>query len=147
MFGSKEAGWDETCGGGLWWNEDRAYKNAITNELFLTLAALLHQRASGGRGSYRAWALRAWEWLRSSGLIGASGLVNDGLTPACENNGGTTWTYNQGVILGGPGAPYQITGDRAYLAQGEPIAHAPLPQLTTPPSATLPGLLPPPSHD
>src|SRR5260370_8581271 len=138
MFGSKEAGWDETCGGGLWWNEDRAYKNAITNELFLTLAALLHQRASGGRGSYRAWALRAWEWLRSSGLIGASGLVNDGLTPACENNGGTTWTYNQGVILGGPAALYQIPGHPAHLAHGESLAHAaprapPHPPPTPPP--------------
>lgn len=147
IFARNEAGWDDTCGGGLWWNEDRAYKNAITNELFLTLAALLHQRASGGRGSYRAWALRAWEWLRSSGLIGASGLVNDGLTPACENNGGTTWTYNQGVILGGLAALYQITGDRAYLAQGESIADAALRELTSPPSATLPGILTEPGEE
>jgi predicted alpha-1,6-mannanase (GH76 family) len=29
------------------------------------------------------------------------GLVNDGLTPACAHNGSTTWSYNQGVVLGG----------------------------------------------
>ena len=141
IFAHNETGWDATCGGGLWWNEARNYKNAITNELFFTLAALLHQRAPGGRGSYRAWALREWEWLSSSGLIGPRGLVNDGLTPACENNGGITWTYNQGVILGGLAALYQITGDRAYLAQGESIAGAVLSQLTSPPTANPPGIL------
>jgi predicted alpha-1,6-mannanase (GH76 family) len=141
IFARNQAGWDDTCRGGLWWNEARKYKNAITNELFLTLAALLHQRTKGEGGSYRSWALREWEWLRSSGLISASGLVNDGLTSACENNGGTTWTYNQGVILGGLAALYQITGDRAYLTQGESIADAALRELTSPPSATLPGIL------
>ena len=120
IFAHNEAGWDDTCRGGLWWSEARDYKNAITNELFLTLAARLHQRTPGGQGSYLAWALREWEWLRSSGLIGASGLVNDGLTRACQNNGGTTWTYNQGVILGGLAALYEITGDAAYLVPGSP---------------------------
>ncbi|HUY49899.1 MAG TPA: glycoside hydrolase family 76 protein [Streptosporangiaceae bacterium] len=146
IFAHNEAGWDDTCRGGLWWNEARKYKNAITNELFLTLAALLHQRTPGGHGGYRAWALREWAlrewaWLRASGLISASGLVNDGLTPGCENNGGTTWTYNQGVILGGLAAMYQITGDRAYLEQGESIADAALSELTSPPSASPPGIL------
>ena len=56
-------GWDGTCGGGLWWNEDRQYKNAITNELFLTLAAQLSQRVPGNRG-YQDWALREWAWLQ-----------------------------------------------------------------------------------
>jgi predicted alpha-1,6-mannanase (GH76 family) len=75
------------------------YKNAITNELFLTLAVLLHQRNPAG--GYLTWAQREWDWFSSAGLIGPDGLVNDGLTAACQNNGGTTWTYNQGVILGG----------------------------------------------
>jgi hypothetical protein len=29
------------------------------------------------------------------------GLVNDGLTATCLNNGATTWTYNQDVTLAG----------------------------------------------
>jgi predicted alpha-1,6-mannanase (GH76 family) len=131
IFAHNQSGWDGTCGGGLWWNQEQRYKNAITNELFLTLAALLHQRTPGDQ-DYRSWALRSWEWLSASGLISPGGLVNDGLTPACANNGGTPWTYNQGVILGGLAALYQITGDRAYLRQGETIADAALDTLTTP---------------
>ena len=116
IFAHSLIGWDDACGGGLWWNEKRDYKNAITNELFLTLAALLAARIPG-RPEYRDWALREWEWLLGSGLIGPSGLVNDGLTAGCANNGGTTWTYNQGVILGGLAALHELTGEigRAHV--------------------------------
>jgi predicted alpha-1,6-mannanase (GH76 family) len=112
------------CGGGLRWHAKSTYKNAITNELFFTLAALLHQRAPGG--GYLTWAQRGWEWFSARGFIGPAGLVNDGITLACENNGATTWTYNQGVILGGLAALSEITGDRGYLTQGEAIAAAAL---------------------
>jgi predicted alpha-1,6-mannanase (GH76 family) len=123
IFAHSLSGWDDTCGGGLWWNEERAYKNAITNELFLVLAALLAARVPDQR-QYRDWALREWEWLRESGMISPSGLVNDGLSAGCVNNGGTTWTYNQGVILGGLAALHELTGEQAYLRQGEVIADA-----------------------
>jgi predicted alpha-1,6-mannanase (GH76 family) len=149
IFARNVAGWDDTCRGGLWWNEAKTYKNAITNELFLTLAAKLHQRTPGDHGSYLTWAQREWDWFSSSGVIGASGLVNDGLTPACQNNGQTTWTYNQGVILGALAAMFEITGDRDYLTQGESIANATVAQLAPavpspspiPPSAVTPGIL------
>jgi len=131
IFTANTAAWTGACGGGLHWNTKSSYKNAITNELFLTLAALLHQRVPGDQ-SYLSWAQRAWQWFSSSGLIGPDGLVNDGLTPACQNNGSTTWTYNQGVILGGLAALFEITGDRAYLTQGESIAAAALSKLTIP---------------
>ena len=140
IFAHNTGGWDEVCRGGLWWNTANQYKNAITNELFLTLAALLHQRTPGDQ-NYLAWAQREWEWFASSGLIGPSGLVNDGLTAACANNGGTTWTYNQGVILGGLAALAEITGDPAYLQQGEAIANAALSKLVSPASAHPPGIL------
>jgi predicted alpha-1,6-mannanase (GH76 family) len=122
IFARNTTGWTGACGGGLRWNAASSYKNAITNELFLTLAALLHQRDPAG--GYLTWAEREWEWFSSSRLIGPEGLVNDGLTAAGQNNAGTTWTYNQGVILGGLAALFEITGDRGYLTRGEAIAGA-----------------------
>jgi predicted alpha-1,6-mannanase (GH76 family) len=133
IFAEMAGGWDDVCGGGIWWTTARTYKNAIPNELFLLLGARLHQRSAGGRSSdYLDWALREWQWFRASGMIGPAGLVNDGLTPDCRNNGGVTWTYNQGVILGGLAALYEITGDRDYLGQGATIADAALRDLTSP---------------
>jgi predicted alpha-1,6-mannanase (GH76 family) len=131
IFAHNRGGWDGTCGGGLWWNTDRRYKNAITSELFLTLAARLAQRVPEDP-QYRDWALRTWDWLAASGMIGPDGLVNDGLTAGCANNGGTTWTYNQGVILGGLAALCELTGDQGYLRHGELIADAALRGLTGP---------------
>jgi predicted alpha-1,6-mannanase (GH76 family) len=131
IFATNTAGWDVVCRGGVWWTVSKNYKNAIPNELFLTLAARLHQRGDRDHGSYLAWAIKEWKWFAASGLIGSSGLVNDGLTAACENNGGTTWTYNQGVVLGGLMALHEITGDRAYLKRAEAIADATLRYLTS----------------
>ena len=136
LFAGMAAGWDDTCGGGLWWTRGKTYKNAIPNELFLLTAGRLHQRATdpGRRASgFLDRALREWQWFNASGLIGPAGLVNDGLTADCANNGGTTWTYNQGVIIGGLTVLHEITGDGAYLGQAEAIAAAALRDLTVPP--------------
>jgi predicted alpha-1,6-mannanase (GH76 family) len=136
LFAGMAAGWDDVCGGGVWWTRKKTYKNAIPNELFLLIAGRLHQRTAGpgSRGSgYLDWALREWQWFRASGLIGPAGLVNDGLTAGCANNGGTTWTYNQGVVIGGLAVLYEVTGDGGYLGQAEAIAAAALRGLTVPP--------------
>jgi predicted alpha-1,6-mannanase (GH76 family) len=126
IFRDMSGGWSETCGGGIWWSKDRKYKNAIANELFLSVAAHLAQRASNAqeRERYVAWARRDWQWFLASGMINADHLVNDGLTGACRNNNETTWTYNQGVILGGLAELYRTEQDSALLAEGEAIAAA-----------------------
>jgi predicted alpha-1,6-mannanase (GH76 family) len=126
LFAGMTQAWDDVCGGGLWWNKDRGYKNAITNELFLLAAARLHRRAGNGTGdgSYHDWALREWNWFNASGMINSSHLVNDGLDGSCANNGRTTWSYNQGVILGGLVELWRITGDGGYLVRARQIADA-----------------------
>ncbi|HEY7414764.1 MAG TPA: glycoside hydrolase family 76 protein [Ktedonobacteraceae bacterium] len=123
IFSDMASGWDSTCNGGVWWSKDRTYKNAIPNELFLTLAARLHERTPNDT-SYLNWATKEWTWFSGSGMINSSSLINDGLTSSCQNNGGTTWTYNQGVILGGLTDMYKITGNTSYLTKAESIANA-----------------------
>src|ERR1700722_11472405 len=129
IFADVTGGWDKSatnCGGGIWWNKSRTYKNAIPNELFLLAAIRLHQRTPGdtGAGSYFYWATNEWAWFKASGMINGQNLVNDGLTTNCVNNGHATWTYNQGVIIGGLTDLYKTTGDSNYLSQANLIANA-----------------------
>jgi len=135
LFAAMSDGWDDTCGGGLWWRRDRTYKNAITNELFLLAAARLHRRTrtdDGSPGSYLNWALRSWAWFDASGMINSAHLVNDGLDGSCANNGDTTWTYNQGVILGGLVELWRATGEGLYLERARRIADAAIATLVYP---------------
>jgi predicted alpha-1,6-mannanase (GH76 family) len=132
IFASMVTAWDDVYGGGLWWSRDRTYKNAITNELFLAVAARLHRTSPDRESTYLDWALREWEWFDAAGLLGQEGLINDGLTSHGANNGKPAYTYNQGVILGGLADLYQVTGDGAYLRIGESIADAALRKLTKP---------------
>ncbi|HVH43934.1 MAG TPA: glycoside hydrolase family 76 protein [Labilithrix sp.] len=114
---------DDTCGGGVWWRDDRKYKNAITNELFIKLAASLHNRMPGDQ-TYLARAKEIWEWFDASGMINGQNLINDGLGSDCRNNGDMVWTYNQGVILGGLVELNKATGDASLLARATQLADA-----------------------
>jgi predicted alpha-1,6-mannanase (GH76 family) len=119
IFNNMSSQWTWRCGGGLCWDtpdhaggEALRYKGAIVNELFLTLAIRLYQRTRDGL--YLDWARSELNWFQKSGMQNSAGLINDGLVPiACINNGKPTYTYNQGVILGGLADLYLATGDYA----------------------------------
>jgi len=116
--------WDTgSCGGGVWWNAERTYKNAVTNGLFIRLSAELHNRIRGDK-RWLARSRTAWKWFQGSGMINADGLVNDGLTDACTNNGQTVWSYNQGLAIGAGLALWRATRDPRILATVRRLADA-----------------------
>ncbi|SCD36567.1 Glycosyl hydrolase family 76 [Streptomyces sp. SolWspMP-sol7th] len=115
--------WTGTCGGGVQWATDKPYKNAITNELYLHLNAALHNRV-GGDTTYLKRAQDEWSWFKGSGLINSGHTINDGLKDSCANNGDTTWTYNQGVVLAGLAELHRATGDAGLLDSARTLADA-----------------------
>ena len=83
--------WDDICGGGIYWNYWRIYKNAVTNSLFVIASHKLNKTE---------WYDKAYNWWLSSGMLGRNYLVYDGLNQSCENNRHTVWTYNMGLSVG-----------------------------------------------
>ena len=111
---------EESCGGGCCWQARgidgdasdfaHCYKNAITNELFISLGAQLsatyaHRREQTSAAWAQRWAQKGLSWFVASGMINSSSFVNDGLDTfpshpsVCLNNRRTAYTYNQGVLL------------------------------------------------
>ena len=132
IFADMASNWDDTCGGGIWWKKPKQYKNAIANELFLAVAAKLASLSTDPkkRADYLDWAQREWKWFSASGMINSDNLVNDGLDAACHNNKRTTWSYNQGVILGGLTVLSKQSGDPKPLEMAQSIALAAMAHLT-----------------
>jgi predicted alpha-1,6-mannanase (GH76 family) len=124
IFAAMTRGWTPACGGGLLWRENRPLKDAITNEVFLQDAVLLHQLTPGD-SYYRAWALREWAWFSASGMLTPSHLVVDGITQQCQAElGSPLWTYNQGSLIGALVDLAKLTGSNSYLATAGQVAHA-----------------------
>ena len=129
IFNDMQTGTGTPCGGGIFWNKERLYVNAIANELYLSVAASLANRIPTD-GSYLEIAQQQWAWFENSGMINSDNLINDGLTSECQNNGLQTWSYNQGVVLGGLVELYRATQDASLLAKAKTIARAAINKLS-----------------
>ncbi|KAG5953718.1 hypothetical protein E4U53_003510 [Claviceps sorghi] len=123
IFNDMQTGRGTPCGGGIYWNKERKYVNAIANELYLSVAASLARRLPQNKTMERV-AIDQWNWFEKSGMINSDHLVNDGLDQRCKNNGLQTWSYNQGVVLGGLAELFRLTGDRKYVNKAVAIARA-----------------------
>jgi hypothetical protein len=144
---------DAPCGGLIWmWPDTDPRKNSITVLEAMKAAARLATADARGAACFRATALRLWGWFESVGLIGDDGLVLDHvagsahgqmyccnatsaeLGPAaqgsavhgavCKPRGLTTWTYNQGMLLGVAVELSELTGDAKYLRVGASVLAA-----------------------
>lgn len=149
-------GWDnELCGGGMIWSPYLLpYKNAITNELFISASIGMYLYytgdpihspfiSSGDRvhdPEHLAAAVRGYQWLKDSNMTGVGGLYADGFhisgyrgignpgSRKCDELNTMVYTYNQGVILSGLRGLWLATNDEEYLRDGhelvEKVMHA-----------------------
>ncbi|GFP54427.1 mannan endo-1,6-alpha-mannosidase DFG5 [Trichoderma asperellum] len=124
------AGWGNlNCGGLPWFKGEVKTDNplAIPNELYLAISAGLANRVpSSQKQTYLSAAQTVWAWFQKVGFVNSQGLVNDAVNGnTCVNdNNQPTWTYNQGVIIGGLADLYIATGDSSYLTSASVIANA-----------------------
>lgn len=131
IFDDMTTGWSTPCKGGIWWDKSKGYISAISNELFLSVAAHLANRVPDQKANRISWAQAEWDWFSHSGVINSANTINDGINKiTCANNGGTVFTYNQGVVLGGLVELSAATGDSSYLTEATTIANAALKALT-----------------
>jgi predicted alpha-1,6-mannanase (GH76 family) len=96
-------------------------------ELYLAIGAGLANRVpSSQKQTYLSAAQTAWAWFQKVSFVNGQGLVNDAVDgTTCVNDGNQpTWTYNQGVIIGGLADLYIATGDSSYLESASTIANA-----------------------
>lgn len=131
IFNDMQTGRGTPCGGGIYWSKERKYVNAIANELYLSVAASLARRVSQNE-TYKRIAIDQWNWFEKSGMINAQNLINDGLDGKCKNNGLQTWSYNQGVVLGGLAELFRLTNELKYIEKAVPIARAAIKSLSNP---------------
>lgn len=89
--------WSSDLGGGLWWSQDKTYKNSAVNFPAAIAAQLLS--AALNDSSYATKSQNIYNWGKSHLFEASSGLVYDGV-----NSNGTTNTgslsYNQGTFAG-----------------------------------------------
>lgn len=149
------AGWDKTlCGGGMIWNPTLIpYKNAITNELYISASIAMYLYFPGDpidspfiansqtnetyphNPVHLKAAVDAYAWLKNSNMTGAGGLYADGFhisgwrsssdpgTRKCDVLNKMIYTYNQGVVLSGLRGLWIGTGDQSYLRDGHELVH------------------------
>jgi predicted alpha-1,6-mannanase (GH76 family) len=123
IFEDMAGGWSTPCNGGLWWDKKKTSIAAISNELFLYVGASIANRVSASeKDHYLNWAQMEWDWFWNSGIINSQGLIND--QKSFKNDRKTTYTYNQGVILGGLSELARARSDGGYISHAYDIANA-----------------------
>ncbi|KAF2771301.1 Six-hairpin glycosidase [Teratosphaeria nubilosa] len=125
IFQDLIGGLNGNCGG-QWWDRAHTAVNSINNELFTAVAASLGNRINGGPTDYRSYAVSQVEWLLSQNLRNSDGIFQDGLDIDTCSPEGSTWSYNQGVIIGALVELNKLTGNNSYLSTATSIANSAL---------------------
>lgn len=143
-------GWDSTtCGGGVWQHtgahtgKRAATKDAIANDLYMTLAARLYVATGKKDQAYLADAKRDWAWFQNAGnadhlagtpttmihtIAGLGALIYPnvvaGTNGKCQVKTSTVfYTLRLGQFVDALTSLYQATGNQSYLSQAKAVAN------------------------
>ena len=110
-----KTGWNTNAGGGITWKRGMEYsKNACSNGPACILAARLYQEF--GDESNKEWALRIYNWEKSTLFNPNNGMVYDNINSETgEIKKDWVFTYNQGTFIGSAVELYKIFNEKAYL--------------------------------
>ncbi len=128
LLTSTTAGWSDhtgwACPGGIRWkpSPDTTSRNTCANAPVAELALRVHRRT--GDPAALEWGVRLYRWVRGA-LLGPDDLYADRIDPRGRLER-TTWSYNQGAMVGAGVLLYEATGDPAYLEQAAATADAAL---------------------
>lgn len=127
----------------LWSRRLSPYKNAITNELWVSSSISMYRHFIGDNFTapwlagqefsekdpeHLAAAIEGYKWLKNVNMTNAHGLYVDGYhishrseNSKCDLRDEMVYTYNQGVILTGLRELWISTGSESYLADGHAL--------------------------
>jgi hypothetical protein len=139
-------GWDTRyCNGGMVWNRRLLpYKNAITNELWVSASISMFEHFPGDNFTapwikdiaypekdpvHLAAAIEGYKWLQGINMTNRQGLFVDGYhidqskegNTRCDLRDEMVYTYNQGVILTGHRGLWTASGVASYLEDGHKL--------------------------
>ncbi|KAI9172226.1 glycosyl hydrolase [Paramyrothecium foliicola] len=139
-------GWDtKLCGGGMVWNRRLLpYKNAITNELWISASIAMYEHFPGDNftapwtvdaafperdPAHLVAAIEGYRWLQGVNMTNRQGLFVDGYhisdikggNRICDLRDEMVYTYNQGVVLTGLRGLWAFTGMPSYLQDGHEL--------------------------
>ncbi|KAL6919073.1 hypothetical protein ACHAPO_004189 [Fusarium lateritium] len=136
-------GWEtKLCNGGMVWNPRlNPYKNAITNELWISASISMYEHFPGDNftapwlnnavfpdndPAHLEAAIEGYKWLIDVNMTNSRGLFVDGYhidsskpgNTKCDVRDEMVYTYNQGVLLTGQRGLWSVSGSASYLEDG-----------------------------
>jgi uncharacterized protein YyaL (SSP411 family) len=115
----KSGVWDNTFGGGFWWNTEKTNKPTQTNAIAIQLFLRLYKIT--GQSLYHDWAIQTNTWLNTK-MLGANGLY----IWQIESNGTVdtqNFTYDNAIVLENDLLLADVLQDAGYLVKAQALAN------------------------
>jgi uncharacterized protein YyaL (SSP411 family) len=115
--------WDNTYGGGFWWNTSKPNKPSQSNGVAMQLFAKLYTVT--GNTEYRDWATKVNNWLRNNMFDSSTGLyiwMIDGGGAGTKHT--EKFTYDNAIMIEADILYGKAMNDASYLTKAQAIGNA-----------------------